>query len=286
MGGGGGDSGGTNVNIVRYASYVENHHEDFLDESRSYGNILRPIASSPYADYVQLDNDDAIYGIGYAMSSFPSLYDMFGKFMAGVDIESLFEQVLSDVQNTETIRNVSDAHRDLLTDDIEQDILPRFRAGMRDINSVMSSTFIMGESVIEQGRLKKLADFDAKLQYSLVPVAVDLFGKHLSWNHQVVSTYLDIIKSAATVKFDEVAINCEIVAKDKLWPFTVLAQERANLGALQGARTETTSDATGGPSTASKVIGGAMSGAAAGSMISPGWGTAIGAVVGGIAGLL
>jgi len=286
MGGGGGDSGGTNVNIVRYASYVEEAHEDFLDDSSYFGDLLRPIASSPYADFVQLDNDDAIYGIGYAMSSFPSLYDMYGKFMAGVDIESLFEQVLYDVQNADTIRDVSDAHRDLLTDDIEQDTLPRFRAGMRDINSVMSSTFIVGEAIIEQGRVKKLAEFDAKLQYSLIPVAAELFAKHLSWNQQVVGTYLDIIKTAATIKFDETAINCEIVAKDKLWPFTVLAQERANLGALQGARTETTSDAVKGPSTASKVIGGAMSGAAAGSMVSPGYGTAIGAVLGGIAGLL
>jgi phage-related tail protein len=80
--------------------------------------------------------------------------------------------------------------------------------------------------------------------------------------------------------------NYEMLAKDRLWPFTVLEYQRAALGALQGASNSKSSVA--GASQTQKAIGGALGGAAAGAMIGsevyPGYGTAIGAVIGGALG--
>jgi hypothetical protein len=270
--------GGGKKSTIRYAPYIEHHHALFLQLSQDI--MLEIYEDSPYASFVRLDFDDALFSAGNTMSSFPSLYDMYGKFMGGIDIESLYEQVLHDVQNTQTIRNVSNAHNDLLVDDYEQKILPRFQAGMRDMNSVLSSTFIIGQSVLEANRAHDIAKFDADLQYKLIPVASEVFKEHLTWNQNVVGSYLQVMKFASMLKMDTDAHNYEYLVKDKLWPYTVLEQHRANLGALQGARASSVGEVSKGQ----KALGGAMSGAALGAQVGGGYGAVIGGVIGGIAG--
>lgn len=280
--GGGSKSGGSNTTRIRFADYIEYAHLMYIGRVGNYGDAVR--GNSPYTSFVPIDFDDAIYGVGYTLANFPSLYDMYGKFIGGLDINALFEQVLSQVANTETVQNLSQAHRDLLDDDIEQKVLPRFRAGMRDINSVMSSTFLMGEAVIEQGKIKTLAEYDAKMQYGLVSIAINVFSQQLQWNQHAVASYLEIIKASAAIKIDENRLNYEIFAKDYLWPFTVMNYEMGIIGALQGAMNQTTTNNT-GVSPASSAIGGAMSGAALGASVGGVPGALIGGALGGIAGL-
>jgi len=274
-GGGGGDS------TARYAPYIEAKHQTFLNTSAAAGTAAR--ADNPYKNYTDLDFDDAFYGVGYVISSFPSLYDMFGKFMAGLDIESLWNQVLNDVQHNSTIRAATNAHRDLLDDDIEQNVLPRFEEGMRDINAVMCSSFVVGKGIIENARVKKLAEFDADLRYKLIPVAAEVFSKHLSWNSGMITSYIEVMKLAILTKIDTTTQNYDYALKDTMWPFTVLEQERANLGALQGA---VAGSAGGEASKGQKVLGGALGGASLGASVGGAPGAAIGGIIGGIAGLL
>jgi len=266
-------------NIIRYAPYIEIKHAVFLAKSEAFGDIARKV--SPYTSFIKKDFLPGLYGVGHTIASFPSLYDMYGKFVAGLDIESLFNQVLFDVQNNETILNASTAHNALLTDDIEQTILPRFQLGMRDTNSVMSSTFILGQSIIEQGRNKKVAEFNANLQYKLIPIAAEVFAQHLKWNQGVIGTYIEVMKLATALEFDTDAHNFEHLVKHAMWPFTILAQERANLGALQGATSATAAQEA---STTQKVVGGMASGAALGYQVGGGYGALAGGIIGGIAG--
>lgn len=274
-----GSSSSEGDSTIRYAPYIEKKHATFLDNSQAFGIIAR--ANNPYTDYIDLDFDDAFYGSGYVMSSFPSLYDMFGKFMAGLDIEALWDQVLEGVQNSSTIQAAVVAHRTMLDEDLEQSTLPRMKEGYRDINAVMSSSFVNAKGLMERGVTNKLAEFDANLRYKLIPVAAEVFSKHLAWNSGMIKSYIEVMRLAITVKIDTDTTNYDFSLKETMWPFSVLAQERANIGALQGA----VSSAAGEASTASKVIGGVMGGAAMGSAISPGLGTAIGGALGGIASL-
>ena len=275
--------GSSGDNTIRYAPYVEAYHQAFLDVSSTQGTTAR--ANNPYTSYTDKDFANAFYGSGYVMSSFPSLYDMFGKFMAGLDVEVLWDQVLNDVQNSSTIIAASNAHRTLLNTDLTDNILPRFEEGMRDINAVMSSSFIDGKVKLETDSANKLAEFDANLRYKLIPVAADVFVKHLNWNSDVIGKYLQVMQLAIATEFDTDTTNYNYALKEVLWPFTVLEQERANIGALQGAYTES---AGGGASTGQKVLGGILGGASAGASI-PGAGipgALIGGVLGGIGGLL
>jgi hypothetical protein len=265
-GGGGGDSQTT----IRYAGYVESQHANFLATVMAHRNST--IALSPFASYTDIEVDSAFFGTGYLISSFPSLYDMYGKFMAGLDVESLWSQIFEGTVNSPEVSSLVVAEGALLDDDIETNSIPRLQTGMRDINAVMGSSYVIGRAIIEDARVKSIAKYSAELKYHLIPVASSRWSTHLEWNKGVVGVYAEIMKLYYSTKIDVDEINYSMVAKHRLWPFTVLDFERAALGALQGAINSKTDVA--GASTASKVIGGALSGAAMGAMVGSNFNTA------------
>ena len=280
--GGSGSSSGTQTNIIKYAGYIESHHGNFLDDVSAKKDAV--IDDSPFSGATDIDCDVGFFGANYTIASFPALYDMFGKFMAGLDIDALYNEIYEDTVNSPETNNLVTAEAALMDDDIEANVLPRIALGARDINSVMSSTFVIARSVVEDARIKALSRFSGELKFRLIEVATRKWQQHLQWNHQVVMTYAEVMKLYFSAKMDVDDYNYSMSAKDKLWPFTVLEYERAALGALQGARTSTKSVA--GASDGAKFLSGMASGAAMGTAIGgPGWGTAIGAAAGGIAGL-
>jgi len=298
-----GDSGGGDqTTTIRYAPYIEDHHTWFLDVVQGQVNSLS--GQSPFTGYTNITVDDAFFGAGYLITSFPALYDMYGKFMAGLDIEVLYGQIFEDTVNAPAINNLVSAEAVLLDDDINANSLPRFQVGMRDMNSVITSSYVVGKAMIEDARVKSISKFSAQLKYQMIPVASERWRTHLDWNKGVVGVYAEIMKLYFSAKMDINEANYSMAAKNILWPFTVFEYERVALGALQGATNAKTDVA--GASTTAKAISGALSGAAmgvmAGSMIAPATagvaatattgaiaGTAgggpIGAVIGGVLGL-
>jgi len=262
MGGGGGTNPNTTTRIY-YASYIETRHKNFLDTV--YSSRVAVINDSPFENYTDIEVDDAFFGAGYTIASFPSLYDMYGKFMAGLDVEALWSQIFEGTVNSSVVSDLIVAEGDLLDDEIEDISVPKLQVGMRDVNSVMSSSFVVGKSLIEDSRTKLIAKFSADLKYRLIPVAQARWETHLNWNKLVIGTYAEIMKLYFSAKTDVDEINYSMAAKHRLWPFTVLDFERAALGALQGAISEK-SDVAGASRTA-KVLSGAMSGAAMGAMV-------------------
>ena len=317
------DSGGDQIITVRYAPYIEERHQSFLNtvaahrdalvgnanvvslDRDSYAEVPAMFGSipsvyqslidraegaglslsdaitydSPYIGYDSILSDVAFFGTGYTIASFPSLYDMYGKFMAGLDIDTLFSQIFEDTVNASEINDLVSAESALLDDEITEKVLPPILTGARDINSVMSSTFVIARTIPRDTQLKLVEKFSSELKYRMIPVAVDRWKTHLEWNKNVVTTYSEIMKLFFSAKMDIEDFNYSMLAKHDLWPFTVLDYERAALGALQGATT-TNKDVAGG-STAQKALGGALSGAAAGAMV----GGLPGAIVGGVLGL-
>jgi len=284
MGGGGGSSGdSTTETFVRYAPYVEEYHEYFLAVSQAEG--AEAIANSPYEDYAGQNFDDAIYGAGFGLASFPSIFDMFGKFMAGLDICTLFEQITRDIQENTALDAAVKAHATSLGDIFEQTTLPRYQEGMRDINAVVSSSYMIGKSILESRMQHDVAEFSADMKQKMIPVAVELHRTHLEWNKAVIAQYRALVFDSVKLEISTNESFLSYAAKDALWPFTVMSQERANLGALQGATSSNTSADTEGPSTTQSVVGGALGGAAMGGAIGGVPGAIGGAVIGGVAGI-
>jgi len=232
---GGGGSGGDTETTIRFAGYIEDKHKDFL-------NILAAqresdIDNSPFANYTELPVDVAFFGTGYLISSFPSLYDMYGKFMAGLDIDTLYSQIFEDTVNAPEINNLVSAEATMMDDDIEMNVIPRFQTGMRDMNAVMSSSYVLGRAAIEDARVKSLSKFSAELKYRMIPIATDRWRTHLDWNKHTVAMYVEIMRTYYQTKTNIEEHFYHISELDAKWPWTVLSQERAGLGALQGAKT-------------------------------------------------
>jgi len=274
-GGGGGGGGGP----IRYAPYLEEKHKSFLD---LYPDLRdEAIDDNPYDDYVSLDVDPAFLG-AQLISDFPALYDLYGTHMTGIVVEDIWEQSFEDTVNAPSVHDLIVAEGALLDDDIETNSLPRFQAGMRDLNSVMSSTYVIGKALIEEGKVKAMAKFASGVRTQLIPTTLEKMRSHLDWHKTIVMNYAEIIKLYYSAKMDTVDANLTTQSKDALWPFTVLEFERAAIGALEGAAA---SGGVAGASTAQKAIGGAMSGAAAGAMVGGPPGAAIGGLIGMASGL-
>lgn len=277
--GGGGDT--KNEVTTRQSQFIQDAHQQLLWFVET--EVRAKLDNSPFAGFPFFDTDCAFFGLGFTLCSFPSLYDMFGKFMAGLDVDALYNQIFLDTTTGPLITNLTGEQAVELADDLEQNTLPRFEVGMRDINAVMSSTFIVGKALIETGRTKALSKFDAELRYRLIPEAGERWRAHLNWNKGVVELYGQLLKLYISANLDTNNQFMDYRAKDFLWNMTLFDNYRLAVGATAGG-SRTTSDVVGGPSQTQRTIGGAMTGAAIGTEINAGWGTAIGAVVGAAAG--
>ena len=254
---GGGSSSSDTNSTVRFAPYIESIHQTFLNMEQSYVNNV--VSVSPYSDWSDIDIDSGFFGTGYLISSFPSLYDMYGKFMAGLDVETLWDQIFAGTVNSANVDDVVAAESALMQDDIDTNSMPKFQTGMRDIGAVMSSSYIVGKSIIYDAKAKALSKFDAELRYKLLPIAEQRWEAHLKWNQSVVNMYGDMMKLYISAILDVQEKNYSMKAKNSLWPFTVMDYERAALGALTGATNTassgTTSNSGSGLSTAMSVLG-------------------------------
>jgi hypothetical protein len=240
--GGKGDS--KTENTIRYAPYLEAWHQTVIEELNSAASAAS--ADNPYTGHTDLDFEAGFFGTGYLLSSFPSLYDIYGKFMAGLDIDVLYDQILEDTIDGPVINNLIAEEADRLDDEIEQVTLPRFEAGMRDVNSVMSSSFLIGKALIEANKLKAMEKFSVESRYRLLPVATERWTKHLEWNKATTGMYSEILKLYLSQKIDVYDKNLEVEAKESLWPFQAYQYVVQGVGAMSGATTSTETQKKGG----------------------------------------
>jgi len=289
-GGGGGHRITQQINQITYAPYIQQHHTAFLNEVATYKYKL--IDKSPFSDFTKFDIENAFFGAGYTIANYSSLFPLFNEYILNIDLDVLYNSVVESTLNNQAIHDLIVAEGALLNDDIETNALPRMTTGSRDINSSLSSTFLIGRSQLEAARLKNLAKFSAELKYRLLPIANERWATILNWNKNVVATYAEYLKFYIGAHTDVSDFNYEMITKDTLWPFTILDHQRAALAALQGAKSSSKDVMGSSTNRGQKAMAGALSGAAMGAQIgmeigtkSAGiWGAVIGAVVGGAAG--
>lgn len=87
------------------------------------------------------------------------------------------DDIKVDLAAATKIEAATIAHAATLDDQILTEILPRFEAGMRDINAVQSSAFVIGRAIIEAFRNRDVAKFDADLSYKAFLQRDNLLGQ-------------------------------------------------------------------------------------------------------------
>ena len=173
----------------------------------------------------------------------------------------------------------------MLDEELESSILPKYMTGMRDLNAVMSSSFVVGKALLYDTKQKMVEKFSAELKWKLVGIAQDRWKSHIAWNTEVVSSYAKLFELYFDSKEGITRTNMEFLAKRSLWPLDVLDYQRANLGALTGATKSTSSASSGKSSKVASVAGGVVGGAALGASVAGPWGAVAGGVIAGIASL-
>jgi hypothetical protein len=276
-GGGGGGSG-----VVDYPAYMKNFHNDLLNHTgvdtvtSSIVDIMNiAIGNSPYTLATAYDPDVPIAAMLAEVNDFNTLVDLLSS---GTGLDTLVSNILSQSR----IDDAVDEYSLDLGNRLTVEVLPRFEAGMRDINAVVSSAFAIGRAVIEDGQTRQVAKYSADLHMKAFgDDALQLVALKLEFQKNLTHVTAEANRLKIVAKKEEADVNLEVDEADALWDIE-LFQHGANLLASIGGGVAGTKK----KSTASSVIGGAITGAVAGGMIATGtaMGGPVGAVVGGVLG--
>lgn len=293
----GGSSGGGSSGKVDFPDYMKTWHGQALDHGgldtvlSSVTDVMNAaFGNSPFTGENAYDPDADITVYEAAIADFDVI-------IAGID-EPVDWAVLYD-QAVTSIDGVSEAEitADVAAFAAEQDdqlitvVLPRFESGMRDIGAVVSSAFAIGKSNIEGFRDRDVARHSSKIRLAVIADRGRLYLEgtsqmmrflqaKYSWEESYMRTVIDAKRIKIVAKKEETDSNLKIDEADALWDFGVFRYGGNLLSSISGSAVS--EDEKTRSSVLPSAIGGTLSGAVAGAMITGG--NPMGAVVGGVLG--
>ena len=301
----GGSGGGGSSGQVRYPAYVETVHEDWLwagvdTIDASVTEVMNDaLGASPYAAAVAFDPDADIASYIASVGNFNTVV---AALMGNLETNPTLPTIVTEANITADVANLETQLESLKDDRLTGTVLPRFEAGMRDVNAVVSSAYVIGKAIIESDAdaevTREAARHGSKLRIAVKATdgqVGELNLKKAELVNKAYQTEAEFEKLAAQLmveayrikivaKKEEADANQEYDAADAKWDMEVF-QYGANVMASPAGGTAVPS---GKKTTAGSVIGGALSGAAAGAIagsVIPGIGTALGAGLGAVMGL-
>lgn len=232
MGSSSGNSGKT-TSIRRFAPYIEETHTEFL--AYAYAQVLALQDTPPTYEEIGTYIPDAFFGYGYLISSFPSLFDMYGKFMAGMDIEDVWLRLFEERLSHEEINDAASAESTLETERTNNSVVA-YQIAMREANAVGSSTFVIGRSNIEKALLLRISNFRTNLKMELL-INDKSYNAYLNWNHHMISAHAILMKYYYHVQHMGDKLDRDHAAYDTLWPLSISQEFGRYLGLTAGLGT-------------------------------------------------
>jgi hypothetical protein len=279
-----------------HQDWLNNTGDDTMPSTESMVDLMSAaIGNSPYSGMTAYDPATPIADMDTAVAALNTLVDALdwdGDWEDAVDaaVAKADDAVFDDTYINADIAAFGNA----LDDQIENIVLPRFQGGMRDINAVMSSAFVIGESIIEGMRDNDVAKYGAALRVKLnfqrndfVLKAVDSMLRDLMTRIEFEKTVLHYTMESNRLEIvsskEKKDTENTILAKNGRWDLETY-QYGANLLAAIGGGTVIPPKSD-GPSSMQSAIGGALAGASIGGQVAGGWGAAAGAAAGALGGL-
>lgn len=280
-GGGGGTSG-----RVDFPDYMKDWHGIALDDggvdtvNTSITDVMNAaIGASPFVGAAAYPPDTPV---GYMVAAPTALQTLVDLLSAGTGLDDIISGFLDGSRIDDAVTEFSEDLGNRLT----SEVLPRFEAGMRDINGVLSSAFVIGRAIIEDGQTRQVAKYGADLHLKAFgDDAIKIIQMKLEFQKVVSSLIIEANRLKIVAKKEEADGNLKIDESDALWDLEVYKYGGNLLASISGANIS--SQRHQGSSTASSVIGGTLSGAAAGAFIGMEtgmWGGPAGAIGGAILG--
>uniref|UniRef100_A0A6M3IE91 Uncharacterized protein n=1 Tax=viral metagenome TaxID=1070528 RepID=A0A6M3IE91_9ZZZZ len=280
--GGGGSSG-----AVSHSAYLETIHKDWLNATgvdtieKSMTEVMdSALGSSPWIGL-------SAYNPAVPIAANAAVVAAFAVILAGLgdttNWATLYAQAVTTLVGAGEAEIIADvgAFSNILDDEIITKVLPRFRRGMQDINAVVSSSFVIGESVIEGFRDREVAKYMSGLRIVIgerkikaVEQMIQLMTNRINWQADYVRMAVETNRIKIVALKEQTDQDAVIDDSDAKWDLEVF-QYGANLLASIGGGTALPNMAK--KSQAASVLGGALMGGAAGAMVSGGNPLAIGA---------
>lgn len=276
-GGGGGGAG-----VVDYPDYMKDYHEAILGDGVLTSDVTDIMeaaqGNSPFATAVAYNPSIPVSEMDLTVSTLETLVALLSS---GTGLDTLISNVLDEDRLDDAVDEFSDDLAARLT----AEVIPRFEAGMRDINAVTSSAFAIGRAVIEEGQTREVGKFSAGLHLKAFgDDALRLIALKLEYQKALSHLSIEANRLQIVAYKEEADTNIKINESDALWDLQVFQYGSNVLASIGGGTVDPNLKE---PSTARSVIGGALSGAAAGAMVGATtgpYGAAIGGVVGGVLG--
>lgn len=286
-GGGGGGSG-----AVSYPAYMQSQHETWMTDIDT--EIASATSNNPFTSATAFDPTDEIAAMSSALAALEVELDAF-------DPDLLIASTMSAVATALDAQLLSDgaivlatkAFSDLADNEFDVKTRPKFLAGMRDINAVQSSTFLVGLANLESDRAKSVESYAADLYIKKFFQRNELIGKlsgdFIQLRAAKVQFWLDYTRSridamriAIVALKEEADQNLSIDENDARWGIDLYQHAANMLGAIGGGTVSTGKKQA---SQGQSALGGALAGAAMGAQVGGGYGAAIGAGAGLLLGL-
>lgn len=289
----GGSSGGGGSGEVSWPQYLEDYHAQLLN-SVVNSAIPTMISANPYT---AADAFDPTTDLGLAWDAVCE----FDAFVDAMSHESDYQSAASTAKTT--IDGIIDdtyidadiaAFAAVIDNQLNTSILPQFKAGMRDINAVMSSAFVLGEGDIYTARTREVTKYGTDLRTKLHFQRNEMIAKGIDRMLTDLTSIANLEGDVARVSVDakRIAIvaqkeqedkNLEIEHNDATWENEAYVYGGNMLAGISGG---TRGKAP--PSQAQSALSGGLSGAAIGAQIgmaAGGVGAVPGAIIGGMIGI-
>lgn len=337
MGGSGSGGDVPPEHIIMYAPYVEQWHSTWLSTMNTLWTAA--IAANPYTGKLTpYDPDTALDGMLAALNAYCAVLLNFHNTSLDINVVAAAFDKAKEVQTfvprtnwaahlaavsptidaelltAEEIDEAVNQYSEQLQADIEEKTIPVFEAGMRDINAVMSSSFIIGEALIFAEKDRNVAKFASDLRlaqwadrnkalintatqlleadfklYAAFGTFAEMVGKFwiqgVEFKRQLTDKVIDVLRMKIVAKKEEDDEALRRAVENAKWPLSMSQYPASMLGSAGGGHA--VPEGTGGGPTVASVLGGVMAGASIGAMFNGetggAWGSAIGAAAGGLA---
>ena len=294
----GGSGGGGSSGKVEYPAYLQSRHETWLDAVYSDINVANPYTSK------NAPSISALTSTSSANTDFKSYLDgrktaIENWIASGSPTSSEMTALLSDLNAYLTeLRGLSDLSGAV---DLETITYPRFESGMRDINAVQSSAFVIGRAVMESNYAAGMVE----KKYQLINEIVKMRGMLVSaidtakrgstdqrlqllagldpFYDSLYARVIDLGRLTVIAENEQAAMDADFDEKAGRWKLENWQTACNVMAAISGG----TAVSTKGTNKGQSALAGGLSGAAAGAMIGaqltapmPLAGAAIGAAIG------
>lgn len=280
-----GSSGGGSSGEVSWPQWISELHETGANAML----VATTAALNPFVGVTTYDPDNILTQMTGEITAFGGHIDAFDPADDWADmIDTVLLKYDEALVDDSSIADQVAAYSAILDDDLENKTLPRFRAGMRDVNAVQSTAFVVGQSLLEAFKGREVAKYAADLHGEIAKKKPELIintaGKllepqlaTLEMRKALAQMSIDTNRIHIVAKKEEVDGQMEIDEAEAKYDYekwnsfgNYIAGMSGGVGSTAGRQ----------PSTAQSAIGGALSGAAAGGSIGGWWGAAAGGLLG------